>query len=516
MNVNISSLLKRPYHFLTNAYVLFMFSIFLFVFHDYYFDMTPCKLLYFQTASMMLIGGCMLCAIVSLFTGKQLQIKQIKESISTFSICDWAFLCMLVSHIITTLFSPYQMESITGSEARGMGLLFTFLITFVYFMISRYYDTNGIAFPVLLGSCIPVVILAVLNFFGVDPLHFFDRVKPEEIWKFISTIGNITFFAHLICLTLPISICYYITNEGRKKALSVCSCTIGFIGLFVANLDGAYLGMGAYLIWFFYRSCNSYENVKRMLELGIIGISATKILWLLSLFFPSEHRGFLGISSFIVPNSFMWVVLALMVSIYVYIYREDVHPLPYHQIRMCFISAVFFIILIFLGIFMYFSCIDRSTDLGSMENYLRFSDSWGTGRGIVWDRLLTIYKDEFSFMEKLFGSGLDTARILMRTYFSLPEYDNAHNEYIQYLVTSGIFGLITYMTILLSSIIRLIKYGKQEPMMIAIAGALIAHSAQAITGLNQPITTPLVFIFIAIGEAFVRNEHKNKTKQPAS
>lgn len=514
MNVNISKRLKRGCVSLTNLYILFMFSLFLFVFHDYYFDMTPTKLHYFQVASIALLAGCLILTIIQWIGGKNASLSNIRNVVHRFSICDWAFLLLFLCHVCTCMISHYQMDSITGDEGRGMGLLFSFLLTSIYFLISRYYRKDDMAFPVLCISSGLVVGLAILNFFGIDPLHFFDQIKEVDIERFISTIGNVTFFAHLLCLVLPISICFFITSKGWKKTMYAFSCALGFIGLYISNLDGAYLGLFAFLLYFFYIQCVSYKKVMQLLQVCIIGLSCAILFWYLTILFEGHGRGFLNVSLYIVSSPITVLLWITSIGLYLYLYKHpdiDQH-IPYKKIRTMILTIVSGILLLVVCVFLYFSIIDRTSDLGAMENYLRFSDRWGTGRGIAWNRLSTIYMEKFSILEKLFGSGLDTTRILMRNYYDLASYDNAHNEYLQYLVTTGFFGLFSYLCIYCSCLYRLLKHGKNSAIMLALAGALIAHGAQAITGLNQPITTPLVFIFFGIAEAYIRSINNTKKK----
>ena len=84
------------------------------------------------------------------------------------------------------------------------------------------------------------------------------------------------------------------------------------------------------------------------------------------------------------------------------------------------------------------------------------------------------------------------------------KYDNCHNELLQYLVTTGIFGAVSYIGLFVSSIIYMLKRNDGNAIVIASIGAAVAYAAQGLVNLNQPITTPFYFVILAAGIGFIR------------
>ena len=103
----------------------------------------------------------------------------------------------------------------------------------------------------------------------------------------------------------------------------------------------------------------------------------------------------------------------------------------------------------------------------------------------------------------MFGFGPDTTHLIMMKYYAtdqiLIQYDNAHNEYIQYLITTGVLGLIAYLSIwatFFNQVIRTrVAYFDQTK---AIALAIAVYLLQSIVNINQPISTPLLFLLLAL------------------
>ena len=50
-------------------------------------------------------------------------------------------------------------------------------------------------------------------------------------------------------------------------------------------------------------------------------------------------------------------------------------------------------------------------------------------------------------------------------------------------------------------------------MLFAIAATMLCYFIQAIVNINQPITTPFLFMFLGIGESFIRQEQTQPIKQ---
>lgn len=164
------------------------------------------------------------------------------------------------------------------------------------------------------------------------------------------------------------------------------------------------------------------------------------------------------------------------------------------------------ILLVFSG-FIYFSWMNTKQALDTFENYFRYNNAWGTGRGLIWNRLVYSFTQS-PFTQLLFGHGLDTTRFLLINTFgeSMAMYDNAHNEILQYLVTTGIVGLLLYLSIFITCIKRLWKFVKKEPYACALGATVVCYLIQSIVNINQPITTPLLFMFLGMIESFIRQE----------
>ena len=97
----------------------------------------------------------------------------------------------------------------------------------------------------------------------------------------------------------------------------------------------------------------------------------------------------------------------------------------------------------------------------------------------------TIFGDA-SFFQKLFGTGPDTFHYAFSPYFTeLMKYGDsstnaAHNEYLNYLITIGAFGLIAYLSVVGGTIAGAIKKSFSNPLSIVCVSAVICYSVQVV------------------------------------
>ena len=87
-------------------------------------------------------------------------------------------------------------------------------------------------------------------------------------------------------------------------------------------------------------------------------------------------------------------------------------------------------------------------------------------------------------------------------------YDKAHNEYLQTLVTQGIFVFITYLTLLGIIFFKGLKC--KDNLTIVLLISFVGYSVQAF--LNISVTTVAPFYFIIMGLLVNQIEHEKTIK----
>lgn len=489
-------------------YMILMFSLFLFIFQDYYFNITStkwnCFFLLTSVTAMIII---VLNIIDFIRQKKHISIQNIYLSLS---LTDKCMILLLISHMITTILSNNVEASFLGSSGRNTGLLFTIMIACAYSMISRYYAYQQSITLVFLGSCSIMSLIALMNFIGIDFIGFFTHLSDYQSNLFISTSGNIDIFSSIINIAIPFCMVLYCGCKTKTSTIIYAIFTAcSFVGLLVSNSDGAYLGFFLGLLGLFYFCIREYQSLIRFFHILFIFLIEAKLLYFLNDTY-NFVRYFHTISFMFTSSNITWYLLVSIGLCYIYIIRnknafsnqEILNNVKrystYTLIILGVITAIFILIINLLDI-----------HIPVLSNYITFNKDWGTGRFMIWEMFLQAYIS-LQIPQLIFGYGLDSSRLLIGNYISsdLAIYDNAHNEYIQYLVTSGIVGLLIYLGIFVSLIKRLYNKCYSSPYGFAIILVLFVYLIEAFVSVNQPISTPLIFLFLGIGEAMVRQNMK--------
>ncbi len=446
-----------------------------------------------------------------------------KSFFDTLSVTDWAAAALLVSCTLSTIFSSHpdlafwgEITIGSGGIGRNNGLFLIILYVLLYFMISRLYRFREYVFVGLSVSCGIVYLLTVLNGYYIDPLNMLTQFKtsqPNVYMEFFSTIGNKNMLASFICVTLPaLFVMSVITEKQWKRVLYLVSTGLGAMAMLIGDSDSALLGMGVFLMVFLVVFVRNITRLKRYFLALTVMLASFKLARLFSLMMNDNYKELGDLIKLLLFSPLVYVLLtaAALITAALYLLDSKKPDLTVPKAVPVIIGACFGVMVAaVLSVFFYFSVIDTETDLGSMEKLLRMNDAWGTHRGIMWLRSFNIFGDA-NLWQKLFGTGPDTFYFAFEPYFSqLQEYGNsstdaAHNEYINYLITIGLVGTISYLVFTGSALVRGFKASKKYPVALACAGAVVCYLAQATVNIALPIATPLFFLFVAMCEGCAR------------
>ena len=446
-----------------------------------------------------------------------------KSFFDTLSVTDWAAAALLVSCTLSTIFSSHpdlafwgEITIGSGGIGRNNGLFLIILYLLLYFMISRLYRFREYVFVGLSVSCGIVYLLTVLNGYYIDPLNMLTQFKtsqPNVYMEFFSTIGNKNMLASFICVTLPaLFVMSVITEKLWKRVLYLVSTGLGAMAMLIGDSDSALLGMGVFLMVFLVVFVRNITRLKRYFLALTVMLASFKLARLFSLMMNDNYKELGDLIKLLLFSPLVYVLLtaAALITAALYLLDSKKPDLTVPKAVPVIIGACFGVMVAaVLSVFFYFSVIDTETDLGSMEKLLRMNDAWGTHRGIMWLRSFNIFGDA-NLWQKLFGTGPDTFYFAFEPYFSqLQEYGNsstdaAHNEYINYLITIGLVGTISYLVFTGSALVRGFKASKKYPVALACAGAVVCYLAQATVNIALPIATPLFFLFVAMCEGCAR------------
>lgn len=495
---------KQIQSYLTNAYCICLCSLFLLYMEQGYFQITLAK--YHCFIGMSLLYLCLMSVLYT-YQGfvQRFSFASFRQRIKCLSLCDQTVLWMLCSHIITTLLSPYPLASLHGSMGRGMGLGWSLILSALYFMITRHLKQPHLVVNVLLGFGGLVCGLGIVQALGFDLFHLLSPLQGQDLNRFLSTIGNVTFYAHLLVLLIAISTMRFHYAQKRLRLNWGVYLCLFHLGVVLAHVDSAYLGLLILYGYHFIVYGKQREGLISLLWLLESALGAVIILQFLAHLDVSFYCE--GISAHLIQSD--GIALLFMASLIILYglkrYEKSADFIPLMRKILFTLSGV--IVLFLFGLILYVTWLAPNQALGSWSYYLRFDESWGSMRGFLWMTSLRVFFQEYSVMEQLFGKGLDCTRIILAdalgTEVNTFPYDHAHNEYLQYAITGGWFALLSYLCFIAFTFRNLRQINEERDPRQGIRGALITHCAFAFTSLNQPITTPIVFLLIILANTHI-------------
>lgn len=144
---------------------------------------------------------------------------------------------------------------------------------------------------------------------------------------------------------------------------------------------------------------------------------------------------------------------------------------------------------------------------GNNEENITIED-YGSGRITIWKNTLKVVPKYFWL-----GSGIDTFGYVYQKGGNV-YYDKAHNEYLQILVTEGIFTLISYLSLLLLLFIDGVK--SNNKLIWVLMMAFIGYALQAFLNISVNTVAPTFYIIMGMMAGLISKEKvKGKLKKVA-
>lgn len=535
---------------LVNYYLVLMFTLFPLYFSEKYSNIRHDKLNVYLLLSGLLIAFVGICRLISYFEKKRLEALPEEKWYKQLSVPDYAFGALILLYTLSTLLARIPVEAFFGasqfnsSSGRNNGLLIFIFFFFVYIVISRFFWAKEYVFACIAGGSLAVYLLGILNFFYMDIFKVFGREMSmyygygdATIKDFISTIGNKNIMSAFCCLTIPFLLMLYINSDKKRlKYFYLVSGGIGFSAMLCADSESGFLGLVptlALILLFYSRKVSMLRKffvalsamfiAAKLLSLVTVLVRALeKVPFIVDKLFiysmkdlaeKGNGKGFGTMQTlFIYDNKSLILIAVCVIAALGLWFLEKKKPdftlpkaVPYALVAVYALAVAFL-----AGLFVKYSFLDTHSKLDGIMTFFRFDEKWGTHRGYMWIKAIEIFKNT-NPKNILIGSGPDTFYMMFSPYFSelVQKFNNsstncAHNEFLNYLVTTGILGLGAYLTLFVSAIVRSVKTAAENPMSVVFIAPVVCYLFQSVVNIANPEVTPLLFIFLALSEAVVR------------
>ena len=444
--------------------VLVLITVFPLIFHNSYYDIleTKYRCYRFCVIALLITLPFLVLGMVSIdlkkFQGRHTDIflsrLHPKNWKKTFCAVDAAVLFFWAAVVISTLQSDYLYEAFWGNEGRFSGLMMLTLYVASFLLVFHFWKFNGAFLELFLGVGMLMSVFGITDYFRMDILHF--RKSGDAVTamaSYTSTIGNINTYTAFVGIFVGLSVTLFALEKKPLKQIWYYLCmVVSFAAILTGRSDNAYLSIAAVFILLPFLLFTSREGIKRYLIIAATFFTVIQFVAVVNERFADavlalDHA--FGIIADFSRNfwlaPFLWVTV-LVFWIYDKKFREKPKSFKKLKFSLVHMWGAFILLLLVTACFVFVdvNLLGHAERYGSLSSYLLFNDSWGSSRGYIWRRSLWMY-NRMPFLHKLFGCGPDTfgclvsKTIIFETNSYLGSYlDNAHNNFLQYLVTLGI------------------------------------------------------------------------------
>ena len=523
--------------------LLFIFPLYV---EDRYANILRAKYRFYFTSVLAAFGVVVVLSLVFLFIDRmenggartkawfaRLSPKNWKEYFAPF---EGALICFMAAAVISALQSEYFYESVWGNEGRYSGAFLLLVYGVSVFLIGRLFRFKQWYLEAFLISSLLVCFFGITDYFHLNVLGFKTGLSMESMNIFTSTFGNINTYTAFVVMAMGLAAVLYAAADTRKKMIWYYVCVvIIFTAAITGQSDNVYLALAVLFGFLPFYCFGTWKGIRRYV---IMAASLLTIIWILGLMDASikgneawQVIGLDGLARFAGGFSGTPVIAAILWALAAGLFALEkkrgvtgrtssagkTGDLAGKWPRRIWAAVVILTVVVILAVLYDANVAGHGERYGAAANYLIFNDSWGTDRGFAWRFAMELY-DQFPFIHKLFGYGPDTFGILTTSYTGSTAtkmyedlgviYDSVHNAYLQYLVTIGLAGLVSYLAFLILAIVWIVRRGRKSPAVMACAFAVCCYCGQAVVNIDLPAVTPVFWTLLAVGVAAVRTEKK--------
>lgn len=496
-------------HSAAAAYFFLMFLCYPLAKWHGYQDLLGVKTVFFYGAAAVCLACALPWLVVSCFEKKgKLPAKNVLFG-AEYALC--LFLCVV---FLSFLLNGPKMQLFWGGYGRNFGFFAILCCVLSYFFVSRFFKCKAYFFSAALMAVCAVAFLAVLNFFGLDPLSMYASMEPDT--QFISTMGNMNVYAAYLGLFLPAGMALFFSGKGRRGAIGFgAACFLGFLGMPASNSDSAYLCVGAAFLLLMYAADSAKKGIRVCVLLTEYAAA--------ELIFGGIYRAVgtgralklkKGLPIWLLDGRWNFLLLSIALACCFGLFyrgKKGAADVAWKWLRRLFfiLCALFAVSLAGLLLSVNFGMEpeEAKRKLGVWRTYFYFGDAWGTKRMQIWKGAIHIFS-RMGILGKLFGAGPAGFYFAAKEYLSEGEMAafekrglllDAHNVYLQLLVTVGVLGLLAYAAFLALMLRRFFQRAKEDPSMLAFFMPLASYVIQAFVNNVHIYIEPLLFLWAAAG-----------------
>lgn len=449
--------------------------------------------------------------IVVIITAELMMIGNASEIISNLrriSITQYCLIGYVLCCSISALLSEYGPKVWIGAS-RNEGLK-TILLYILPFLLIAHFGKFKKGYLYLLGAVVTInAVIGILQYAGYNPFSLYPQGYTHHdaftlyANSFMGTLGNIDFLSAFLSLVIPLFFVYFVVID--KSALILIPFGLGTFLLLLTGVSAGIVGIGAGMFIILPLVASS----KRRLSKSLLGISI--VLVLIAVYMCLRLTYVNSITKIRIECNWLTAILiftAILSAVSSYfIFKSG----KYSQWEVGKTRKVLFLCSAFAllsGVAVIWAFPFSDGTLGEVHKLLHgeIGAEFGSNRIRIWQESLRLIPEHFWF-----GGGPDT--LAERFSFTFTRFnetlgvtiessiDNAHNDYLNILVNTGVLSLLFYIAAIASLYIRSYRVKGDQKIKIVLATALICFLVQNFFSFSVCIVSPLFWAALAFLEA---------------
>ena len=498
-------------------FALLVLCVFPVVYHNYYFDILQTK---YHSYCVMATGMMAVMFMYGMYTNKAIEsLKSFRLSkwVKSLNVVDWFVLLFWFATVMSWVFCDWRWEAFWGTSGRFNGVFLISIYTVVYFMVTRFCVLKRSYLDAFLIVSLFVCLFGITDYFQMDLLGFKEMMLEDQKSKYTSTFGNINTYTVYVGAVICVSMVLYVMETCKKRsAFYFVTMAISMVAIIVGTSDNAYLMLAA--LFGFSPLCFFRKRtwLRRYLASIAVFFSAVLFVGWINVTYADIVFGLDSIFVILTSLSILPVAVAglwgIVIGWSVLAAKKGEKDELGKGFALFWIGVIVAVVAV-VGYVLYDANLAGNAEkYDAIKNYVVFNDNWGTNRGYVWIRSVRMFNTKLEPIQKLFGYGADTFKLIMMQNYSPREntvFDSVHNEYLHFLITIGLTGMAAYIGLFASAVVKMIKRMKNRPEVTAILFVVLAYATQATVNIFLPVVFPLIWQMLAMGLCKTPEEIEN-------
>lgn len=396
---------------------------------DHYFAMNRAKCSF----TMIVLIGAMITVIAR--PVERIWTKQEKQRMT---LLDWCVLVFGCSSLVTCLLSQDPALTLVGTKGMFVGAFSYFTGMLVYFVVSRNMIPQKWIVGVLVAGWTLIFVWTIINQCGQDVFGMHQNMKPDDLWRYVSSMGNSNSASVAFAAMIPFTVMLLImTNEQMKKYLLALICLVALIAVYSLSSDGVIIGLLTMIPFVLVAAMSDLRRVNSaLLILIVLGLSLAiyHFLCICSMFRSAE--------GLIYRLSGYWVgeILAVIGIVLQFLLSNGAIKFNERSLKITRTALVWTCVAILVAFITY-----------SIAKSIH-DPHYATGRGAIWKgnvwtfRLFTPIEMIFGQGSGMFAKNATLAYSMLLGIESNQIFATSHDIILQALLGNGIIGLMCLLT----------------------------------------------------------------------